>query len=231
MSELESSNIPNIEGRLKAARNSIRSAQEEVEEFFCPDTLPGRKEELREILLDKLAEPFEELGYLQGNQEGDDRAIDFLDDLLMGFVKYDPSKARLVTFAERVLRNRGIDDHRKRASRRKRAEDGFDHKLADITYANSLVEFTDRFNLVETIEEEIPKLRLEADRKIVTVLLDHLKQHGEIPSNLHISKVTGYCAAHVATRLMKTRMHLRSVILAKAERMEGVDTDALHLSF
>lgn len=230
-SDREIHSIPNHQNRLLAARFSIRMSQDDIVEFMNPNTLPERKEELRQILLDDLSEPFEELGYLLGNREGDDRAIDLLGDILMGFVKYDPSKAGLLTFAERILRNKGVDDHRNRTRRQKKAEAGYEEKLAEVVYANQLLEFSERFPLVETIQEEIPNLRLEADREIVMVLLDHLKQHGEIPSNLHISKVTGYGTAHVSTRLKETRKRLRKVILAKAERMEGADIDALHLAF
>lgn len=222
--------IPQRDARLMAARIQIRMSQGDMEEFVNPNTPPDRKKELQTQLMEDLFEPFEELGYMFG-REGDDRAIDLLSDILMEKVDYTPSKGKFQPFVERLIRNKGVDDHRRRTSRQAKAEEAFDYKLAEVTYANNLLEFSEGFPLVETIEEEIPNLRLEADREIVMVLLDHLKQHGEIPSNLHISKVTGYGTAHVSTRLKETRKRLRTVILAKAERMEGVDIDALHLSF
>ncbi|MBM3967946.1 MAG: hypothetical protein FJ308_23265, partial [Planctomycetes bacterium] len=170
MSNLESRGIPDHQTRLKAARVSIRLAQEEVDEFFNPNTHPDRKDDLRKILLEKLADPFEELGYLQGNREGDDRAIDLLGDLLMGFVKYDPAKARLVTFVERILRNKGIDDHRMRTRWQKKTQAGHEERLAKVTYANTLLEFSENFPLVETIEKEIPNFRIEADREMCRAL-------------------------------------------------------------
>jgi len=228
--ERENQAIRKRQARLRAARIEIRLSQADIEEYLNPNTSPNRKEELLAGLLADLSDPFEELGYSSG-WEGDSIAVNVLSDILLGNVEYSPSKGKFLPFVERLIRNKGVDDHRKRSSQRRNAEDSFEYKLADIAHANSLVEFSDRFPLVETIEEEIPNLRLEADRKIVTALLDHLKQHGEIPSNLHISKVTGYGTAHVSTRLKETRKRLRSVILAKAERMEGVDIDTLHLSF
>lgn len=216
--------------RLTAARVQIRLSQGDIEEYLNPNTSPKRREELLNDLMADLSDPLEELGYSRGG-EGDSIAVNVLSDILLGHVEYSPSKGKFLPFVERLIRNKGVDDHRKRSSQERRAEDSFEYRLAGITHANSLVEFTDRFPLVETIEEEIPKLRLEADREIFTVLLDHLKEHGEIPSNLHISKVTGYGTTHVSTRLKETRKHLCSAILAKAERMEGVDIDTLHLSF
>ena len=228
--ERENQLIRKRQARLKAARMEIRLSQADIEEYLNPLTSPKRKEELLAELLADLCDPFEELGYSSG-WEGDSIAVNVLSDILLGNVEYSPSKGKFLPFVERLIRNKGVDDHRKRSTQRRKAEDSFEYKLADITHANSLVEFTDSFPLVETIEEEISNLRLKADREIVTALLDHLKQHGEIPSNLHISKVTGYGPAHVATRLKESRKHLRSAILAKAERMEGVDIDTLHLSF
>jgi|GEM_PF-1349730 len=229
MSNLESRGIPDHQTRLKAARVSIRLAQEEVDEFFNPNTHPDRKEDLRKILLEKLADPFEELGYLQGNREGDDRAIDLLGDLLMGFVKYDPAKARLVTFVERILRNKGIDDHRMRTRWQKKTQAGHEEKLAKVTYANTLLEFSENFPLVETIEKEIPNFRIEADREMCRALLDHFREHQEIPSNLQICKATGYKPAHVSTRLAIVKRHLKDAVLARSRTTEGVDIDTLHL--
>jgi hypothetical protein len=229
MSEIESHRITNHKSRLKEARDSIRLAQEDVDEFFNPNTLPDRKENLREILLRKLSDPFEELGYLLGNREGDDRGIDLLEDLLMGFVKYDPTKSRLVTFVEWILRNKGIDDHRKRTRWQKKAEAGHAEKLAEVTYSNTLLEFSENFPLVETIEKEIPNLRLPADKAMCRALLDHFKEHREIPSNLQICKATGYKPAHVSTRLTIVKRHLKDAVLTRSKATESVDIDTLHL--
>ena len=229
MSELEFRCIPNHKRRLKEARDSIRLAQEDVDEYFNSNILPDRKENLREILVRKLADPFEELGYLLGNREGDDRGIDLLEDLLMGFMKYDPSKSRLVTFVERILRNKGIDDHRKRTRWQKKTEAGHEEKLAEVTHSNTLLEFSENFPLVETIEKEIPNLRLQADKVMCRALLDHFKEHREIPSNLQICKATDYKPAHVATRLKIVKRHLKDAVLTKSKATEGVDIDTLHL--
>jgi DNA-directed RNA polymerase specialized sigma24 family protein len=191
--------------------------------------MPGRGPLLHDTLFEELSEPFEELGYLIGGREGDDRAIDLLGDLLMGFVKYDPAKARLVTFVERILRNKGVDDHRKRTRWQKKTQAGHEEKLAEVTYANTLLEFSENFPLVETIEKEIPNLMLQADKVMCRALLDHFREHQEIPSNLQICKATGYKPAHVSTRLAIVKRHLKDAVLARSRTTEGVDIDTLHL--
>ncbi|MFM8792037.1 MAG: hypothetical protein ACKOFX_06065, partial [Solirubrobacterales bacterium] len=158
-----------------------------------------------------------------------DRALDLLGDLLMGFVKYDPAKARWVTFVERILRNKGIDDHRMRTRWQKKTQAGHEEKLAEVTYANTLLEFSENFPLVETIEKEIPNLMLQADKVMCRALLDHFREHQEIPSNLQICKATGYKPAHVSTRLAIVKRHLKDAVLARSRTTEGVDIDTLHL--
>jgi DNA-directed RNA polymerase specialized sigma24 family protein len=229
MTELESHIIPNFHNRLMAARFSVRLAQGEVDEYFNPNTPPERRQDLHDSLFEELSEPFEELGYLIGGREGDDRATDLLGDLLMGSVKYDPCKAKLLPFVEKVLRNKGVDDHRRRTRRQEKAQAGYEEKLAEVTYSNNLLEFSENFPLVETIEKEIPNLRLQADKVMCRALLDHFKEHREIPSNLQICKATGYKPAHVSTRLTIVKRHLKDAVLTKSKATEGVDIDTLHL--
>ncbi|MFM7114608.1 MAG: hypothetical protein ACKO26_26010 [Planctomycetota bacterium] len=229
MNQQESGTIPNFHNRLMAARFSIRLAQEDMDELFNPNTPPERRQELHDTLFEELSEPFEELGYLIGGREGDDRATDLLVNILMGSVPYDPSRARLLPFVEKILHNKGVDDHRRRTRRQEKAQAGYEEKLAEVTYANTLLEFSENFPLVETIEKEIGNLRLQADKVMCRALLDHFREHQEIPSNLQICKATGYKPAHVSTRLAIVKRHLKDAVLARSRTTEGVDIDTLHL--
>lgn len=222
--------IPNKARKILAARAEIHFSKGDIEEYFNPDTNADRKAELLRQLKDDLFEAFQDLGHILAGDP--DIGGELFNNIMLGVTNFNPAKFKgnILPFVEIVLRRNGISRARKSGSEKKRAREGYEAHRSELEYTNALARFLDDFPLAQIVEREIPNLPLEADQKFVKALLDYLKEFNKIPTNKFICSKTQFSPAHVATRLKIVKKHLRGVILAEVERMEGVDIDTLHLA-